>query len=82
MLHSCRVEKEKEYTTIYKEIGDKLKKIRIEAGYTSYENFANEFELDRKQYWRIESGQNVTLKSLIKILRIHNLTIQQFFIEL
>jgi transcriptional regulator with XRE-family HTH domain len=55
-----------------------IKKLRKEKGYTSYENFALEFGLDRKQYWRVEEGANITLKTLLKILKCHDLTLKEF----
>ena len=60
-------------------IGDKLKKLRIAEGYSSYENFAFEHDINRVQYWRMEKGQNFTMNSLIKILDIHGLTLEEFF---
>lgn len=63
-------------------IGLKLKRLRIEKGYTSYENFALDKEIDRKQYWRAEDGVNLTLKSLVKILNLHKLTLGEFFNDL
>ena len=56
--------------------------MRIDAGFTSYENFANANDLDRKQYWRIENSANITLSTLIKILEIHKVTMKDFFIDL
>ena len=73
--------KKNSYDKASKEIGQKLKAIRIAKGFTSYENFALENEIDRKQYWRIENGQNLTLKSLIKVLDIHGLSLKKFFTE-
>ena len=73
--------KKSSYDKTSKEIGKKIKAIRIAKGYTSYENFALENDIDRKQYWRIENGQNLTLKSLIKILDIHGLSLKKFFNE-
>jgi transcriptional regulator with XRE-family HTH domain len=65
---------------IQRDIGDKLKHLRIKNGYSSYENFAVDNELSRMQYWRIEKGlTNLTLKSLIRILNIHQITIDDFF---
>ncbi len=43
-----------------------LKRMRIEAGYTSYENFAVEHDLDRKHYWMMEKGTIPLLKRCIK----------------
>ncbi|HNU47388.1 MAG TPA: helix-turn-helix transcriptional regulator [Bacteroidia bacterium] len=63
-------------------IGQALKELRIRKGWKSYETFAIENDLDRKQYWRIESGTNITLKSLIRILNIHRISLHQFFMEI
>ncbi|MEE4196570.1 MAG: helix-turn-helix transcriptional regulator [Bacteroidales bacterium] len=65
---------------ILKKIGDKLRELRIQKGYSSYETFAFDNDLPRMQYWRIEKGEtNVTIKSLLKILNIHNTTLKDFF---
>ncbi|MFN3967746.1 helix-turn-helix domain-containing protein [Flavobacterium sp.] len=63
-------------------IAEKIKALRIEKGFTSYETFAFTHEINRVQYYRIERGQNITLKTLIKVLKIHNLTVQEFFKDL
>ncbi|MDQ3109380.1 MAG: helix-turn-helix domain-containing protein [Bacteroidota bacterium] len=61
-------------------IGDKLTQLRIKSGHASYETFAIEHKLSRMQYWRMENGKtNMTIKSLVRILKIHNLTPAQFF---
>lgn len=67
--------------TRIKSIAEKIKRLRIEKQYTSYETFALDYQLDRKQYWRIENGDNITLKTLLKILDIHQITLSQFFNE-
>ncbi len=64
------------------QISEKLKEIRLSKGYSSYETFAFENELNRVQYWRIESGKNITLKTLIKILEIHKISLEEFFKDL
>ena len=64
------------------QIAEKIKTLRREKGFRSYETFAFEYEINRVQYWRIEKGQNITLKTLIKVLTIHNLTLEEFFKEL
>lgn len=64
------------------QVAEKIKDLRIKAGFTSYENFAFTKDINRVQYYRIEKGQNITLKTLIKVLKIHNLTIQEFFRDL
>lgn len=60
-------------------IGKKLRELRISAGYRSYEVFAWENSLSRIQYWKMEQGTNCTLKSLQKILKIHEISYQEFF---
>lgn len=60
-------------------IGEVLKNLRHKAGYSSYETFAFEKGLNRVQYWRMEKGQNITLKSLFKVLDIHSLSLVEFF---
>ncbi len=61
-------------------IGEKLKELRIKKGYKSYESFAIDNDLSRMQYWRIEKGlTNLTIRSLLKILEIHKISIEDFF---
>jgi len=61
------------------DIGLQLKKLRKESGYTSYASFAWDNNINRTQYWRMEKGQNVTIKSLLVVLNIHGLTLINFF---
>ncbi len=63
-----------------KQIGQRLADLRKQAGYTSYENFALDHDLPRMQYWRIEKGKvNLTIRSLLRILDIHHVTLTEFF---
>jgi transcriptional regulator with XRE-family HTH domain len=73
---------DKESEEIILLIAEKIKDLRLKAGFTSYETFAFTKDINRVQYYRIEKGQNITLKTLIKVLKIHNLTIQDFFKDL
>ncbi|WP_439880920.1 XRE family transcriptional regulator [Pontibacter sp. MBLB2868] len=66
---------------LLKAIGKRLKEIRIQKGYSSYEAFALDHDLGRMQYWRLERGVNMTMKSLIRVLEIHQMTLQEFFSE-
>lgn len=61
------------------DIGNRIKSLRIEKGYSSAEIFAYEHELNRVSYWRMERGSNLTLSSLLRILDIHKLSLQEFF---
>lgn len=70
-----------QFSTLLDKVGIKLKQLRIDSGYSSYEIFAWENNLSRIQYWKMEKGTNCTLKSLDRVLKIHKLTIDQFFKE-
>ena len=72
-------EQSKEFNRLIVSIGNRIKFIRISAGYKSYEVFAWENNLSRIQYWKMEKGTNCTLKSLHKVLKIHDLTYKDFF---
>ena len=64
---------------IIKKIGERIKQIRKDAGYKNYENFAFENDINRVQYGRMESGKNFTMKSLLRILAIHKMSLKEFF---
>ena len=63
-------------------IAKRIKDLRIKTGYTSYETFATDNGLPRKNYWRIESGKNFTIDTLLRILNIHDITLEQIFRDL
>ncbi len=61
-------------------VGNSLAELRVKKGYSSIRAFVNEYDLAEIHYWRIENGKaNITLKSLSKILRIHKLSLPEFF---
>lgn len=72
-------EQSKKFNNLIVSIGERIKSLRINAGYKSYEVFAWENNLSRIQYWKMEKGTNCTLKSLYKVLKVHNLTYKEFF---
>ena len=66
--------------SLLEKIGERIKLLRINKGYSSYESFSFDYDLPRMQYWRLESGKaNLTIKTLEKILKIHNISVQEFF---
>ena len=69
---------ELQFESEIKKVAAHLKKLRVDSGYTSYETFAYDHELPRMQYWRMESGVNFRFSSLLVILKVHNLTLQEF----
>jgi len=67
---------------VLKRIGLRLKKIRKEKGYANYEHLAYELGMSRSAYWRIESGSNFEIKTLLRICRLLQLSLADFFQEL
>lgn len=70
---------EQNISTQIEKVSLKIKRLRKEKGFKSFEAFANEYDLDRVQYWRVESGSNITLKTFFRILEIHAITPKEFF---
>jgi len=64
------------------QIANKIKELRLQKGYSSHETFAWDNNLNRVQYWRIEKGSNITLKTLLAILDIHKISLSSFFIDI
>ena len=60
-------------------IAEKIKELRIAAGYSNHEFFAWDNDLNRVQYWRVEKGANITIKTLLAILDIHKISLADFF---
>lgn len=64
-------------------ISAKLMELRKQKGYSSHENFAIDNDIARMQYWRIEKGKtNITLKTLVKLLAIHEISLSDFFADI
>ncbi len=64
------------------QIAKRIKTLRIEKGYSSHEFFAWEHEIPRVQYWRMEKGTNFTIRTLLRILDAHNISLEDFFNDL
>jgi transcriptional regulator with XRE-family HTH domain len=61
-------------------LGMRLAHMREEKGYQTLKAFAERYDLPQVQYWRIENGKaNITIKTLVNILKIHNLSLRDFF---
>ena len=67
-----------DFETISTFIGFTIRELRLNAGYKSYEQFAHHHKLSRIQYWKMENGNNFTLKSLLNILDIHQIDLSYF----
>ena len=72
-------EKQDSFESLKIKIGKELKRLRISAGYKSYEVFAWDNKISRIQYWKMEKGTNCKLKSLNRVLDVHNLRMDAFF---
>ena len=62
-----------------KAIALRLKELRKAKGYSNYEHIAFDLEMSRSAYWRLETGANFELKTLIKICRLLDISLEEFF---
>jgi transcriptional regulator with XRE-family HTH domain len=62
-----------------KAIALRLKELRKAKGYSNYEHIAFDLEMSRSAYWRLETGANFELKTLIKICRLLEISLEDFF---
>jgi transcriptional regulator with XRE-family HTH domain len=60
-------------------VTNRLKEIRIEKGYTSYEYLAYDIGVSRAQYGTYEKGANITITTLAKILDKLDVSFEEFF---
>lgn len=60
-------------------IANRLKELRKAKGFTNYEHIAFALEMSRSAYWRLETGANFELKTLIKICRLLDVSLEEFF---
>ena len=74
-----KIESSDAFESLKANIGKELKKLRVDAGYKSYEVFAWDNKISRIQYWKMEKGTNCTLKSLKRVLDIHDVRMDTFF---
>jgi transcriptional regulator with XRE-family HTH domain len=59
----------------------RLKGLRVEQGFTSYESFANEHGLSRALYGRYEKGKDLRFSSLVRLVKAFDITLEEFFSE-
>lgn len=62
-----------------KKLAAKIKKLREEQGYKSYEDFAFTNDFSRSQFWRYEKGEDIRFSTLVKIISAFGLTVEEFF---
>lgn len=67
--------------TELKKLGARIKALRIEKGYTNYENFAFEHDIPRAQFGRYERGEDLRYSSLLKVIEAFDMSPKEFFSE-
>jgi len=60
-------------------LGRRIKQLRIESGYSSYEVFAYEHNISRAQFGRYEQGKDLRFSSLYKVIQALDVTLEEFF---
>jgi transcriptional regulator with XRE-family HTH domain len=60
-------------------IAIRLKELRKSKGYNNYEHIAYDLGMSRSAYWRLETGVNFEIKTLIKICRLLDISLAEFF---
>ena len=61
-------------------ISKRIKQLRIEKGYTSYIHFADEHNMQGKQYWKIEEAKvDYRMSTLLRVLKGLDISLEEFF---
>lgn len=62
-------------------LGNRLRELRKEKGYSNYELFAYENGISRSQYGKYEKGSDIRFTTLIKVVDALGLSLKDFFAE-
>lgn len=62
-------------------LGARIKALRIQKGYKSYEQFAFEHGISRTQFGRYEQGKDIQFSTLTRILVAFEISFRDFFSE-
>lgn len=63
---------------ILKEMGSRIREKRKSVA-NNYEDFARDHQFNKVTISRIENGENFTMSSLIQVLRVLDIPIEDFF---
>ncbi len=74
------IKKKKEKSQEILQLAKRIRELR-QRTHTSYEIFAYDNNITRSQWGRYETGEDVRFSSLVKVCRIFNITLQEFFSE-
>ena len=65
---------------LIKKIGDRMKELRKERGYSSYEKFAVLNDIGSAQYNKYERGtEDLRISSLYKVIKAYGISFEDFF---
>ncbi len=64
-----------------KKLGERIRQIRINKGYSSYEYFAYDHNISRAQFGRYERGEDLRFSTLVRIVEAFDMTLEEFFSE-
>jgi transcriptional regulator with XRE-family HTH domain len=62
-------------------LGNRIKELRVKAGFTNYEYFAYKHDIPRAQFGRYERGEDLRYTSLLKVIKAFGMTMPEFFSE-
>lgn len=81
MLHKSNKKTAKQLSKeeALQKLAKRVKELRIERGYTSYEYFAYEHNISRAQFGRYERGEDLRFSSLLKVCNALGVTLEEFF---
>lgn len=74
-----KVKKAETYNKDLQKLGERIRSLRIEKGYTNYENFAFEHDIPRAQFGRYERGEDLRYSSLLKVCAALGVSVKEFF---
>jgi transcriptional regulator with XRE-family HTH domain len=64
-----------------KQMGERIKTLRKQSGFTNADFFAYHHNIKRAQYHRYESGQDLRFSSIVKLAAAFGVSISEFFKE-
>lgn len=76
------ISKKSDYDLFLQKVGERMRQLRIEKGFTNYEHFAYEHGIGRSQYGKYEQGKDdLRLSSLYKVVMSLGMSLEDFFAE-
>lgn len=73
--------KKKTTATELELLGNRIKQLRKERGYSNQEIFAYDNDLNRAQYNKYERGGDIRFSSLVRLLKALDISVKDFFSE-